>query len=81
MPGCKLPGMNKGMDPRSPEEALHPSERDELLALVDQLGEREAARHLCVSRQTLGRAIAGLALQRGTINLVRDRLCSGRGAQ
>jgi hypothetical protein len=56
------------------EERLDDAERKNLFALAVTLGEYEAAKHLQVSRQTLGRAIAGLPLQRGTVLLLRENL-------
>lgn len=58
------------------EEALTATERETLRRLVDEIGERETARELAVSRQTLGRAIAGLRLHLGTVILVRQRLAA-----
>jgi hypothetical protein len=63
------------------EETLRPNERATLRELIDDVGEREAARYLRVSRQTQGRALAGLALQRGTVMLLRERLRAHAGGQ
>jgi hypothetical protein len=55
-------------------EILSADERDALRSLVRRIGERRASSHLGVSRMTLGRAIGGLPLHRGTALLVRTRL-------
>lgn len=56
--------------------ALTEAERKQLRRIVDEIGERDASRHLAVSRQTLGRAIAGLPLHLGTVFLLRQRVSS-----
>lgn len=65
----------------SAEEALTPAERERLRHAVGDIGERDAANYLRVSRQTLGRAIAGLPLHRGTVALIRQGLASWEGRQ
>lgn len=58
------------------QAALTPTDRESLRSIVDDVGERDASRHLGVSRQTLGRAIAGLTLHLGTVILIRQRLAA-----
>jgi hypothetical protein len=71
----RLPSMNRAASNHPiDEESLTDTERQQLRRIVDEIGERDASRHLAVSRQTLGRAIAGLPLHLGTVILVRQRL-------
>ncbi len=53
---------------------LASSERTCIRELLDLHSEVEVAGLLGVSRQTLGRAVAGFALRRGTVVLIRQRL-------
>ncbi|WP_437763437.1 hypothetical protein WMF27_40985 [Sorangium sp. So ce281] len=55
---------------------LSAEERRTLHALIEELGERAVLAELSVSRQALGRALAGLSVRRGTIALVRAGLAS-----
>ncbi|AGP41562.1 hypothetical protein [Sorangium cellulosum] len=55
---------------------LSAEERRALYALIKKLGERALLVELNVSRQALGRALAGLGVRRGTIALVRGGLAS-----
>lgn len=63
------------------DERLDDAERSSLFALAVTVGEHEAAKRLQVSRQTLGRAIAGLPLQRGTVLLLRENLAAEERAR
>ena len=54
--------------------ALSAEERRALHALIDKYGERALVAQLNVSRQALGRALAGLGVRRGIIALVRAGL-------
>jgi hypothetical protein len=54
--------------------ALTAEERRALLILIEKMGERAVLAELNVSRQALGRALAGLGVRRGTIALVRAGL-------
>ncbi|MDC3982417.1 hypothetical protein [Polyangium jinanense] len=56
--------------------ALSAEERRALHALIEKFGERVLVAELNVSRQALGRALAGLGVRRGTIALVRAGLAS-----
>ena len=56
--------------------ALSAEERRALHALIEKFGERALLAELNVSRQALGRALAGLGVRRGTIALVRAGLAS-----
>lgn len=56
--------------------ALSADERRALLILIEKTGERAVLAELNVSRQALGRALAGLGVRRGTIALVRAGLAS-----
>jgi len=56
--------------------ALSAEERRALHALIEKFGERALVAELNVSRQALGRALAGLGVRRGTIALVRAGLAS-----
>jgi hypothetical protein len=56
--------------------ALSAEERRALHALIEKLGERALVAELNVSRQALGRALAGLGVRRGTIALVRAGLAT-----
>ena len=47
-----------------------------LYVLIEQMGERTLIAKLNVSRQALGRALAGLGVRRGTVALVRAELAS-----
>jgi hypothetical protein len=49
-------------------------DRNKLSGLIASEGETQAARLLDISRQTLGRCLAGLPIQRGTASHVRLRL-------
>lgn len=53
---------------------IQPAMREQLSRFVARTGERNAARALELNRQTLARAVAGFALQRGTIALLEQRL-------
>ncbi|WP_438040141.1 hypothetical protein [Sorangium sp. So ce128] len=55
---------------------LSAEERRTLHALIEEFGERAVLTELNVSRQALGRALAGLSVRRGTIALVRAGLAS-----
>ncbi|WP_438040255.1 hypothetical protein [Sorangium sp. So ce128] len=55
---------------------LSAEERRALYDLIEKLGERALLAELNVSRQALGRALAGLGVRRGTIALVRGGLAS-----
>jgi hypothetical protein len=44
--------------------------------LIEKFGERALVAELNVSRQALGRALAGLGVRRGTLALVRAGLAS-----
>lgn len=55
---------------------LSAEERRALYALIEEFGERAVLAELNVSRQALGRALAGLGVRRGTIALVRAGLAS-----
>lgn len=44
--------------------------------LVERMGERGLITELAISRQTLGRVLAGLPVRRGTLALVRAGLAS-----
>jgi hypothetical protein len=48
--------------------------RERLRAFVSSAGERDAASTLQLNRQTLARALAGLALHRGTVTHLEQRL-------
>lgn len=50
------------------------SDRERVRELIAALGERDAYRSLLVSRETLARVVAGLAVRRGTAALIRERL-------
>lgn len=54
--------------------ALSGDERRALHALIKKMGERAVLAELNVSRQALGRALAGLGVRRGTVALVRAGL-------
>jgi len=56
--------------------ALSAEERRTLLILIEKMGERAVLAELHVSRQALGRALAGLGVRRGTVALVRAGLAS-----
>lgn len=56
--------------------ALSADERRALHALIEKFGERALLAELNVSRQALGRALAGLGVRRGTVALVRAGLAS-----
>jgi hypothetical protein len=56
--------------------ALSAEERRALLILIEKMGECAVLAELNVSRQALGRALAGLGVRRGTIALVRAGLAS-----
>lgn len=56
--------------------ALSAEERRALLILIEKMGERAVLAELNVSRQALGRALAGLGVRRGTVALVRAGLAS-----
>ncbi len=56
--------------------ALTVDERTTLLTLIERMGERAVLAELHVSRQSLGRALAGLGVRRGTVALVRVGLAS-----
>lgn len=56
--------------------ALSAEERRALHALIESFGERALVAELNVSRQALGRALAGLGVRRGTIALVRAGLAA-----
>jgi hypothetical protein len=56
--------------------AVSAEERRALHALIEKFGERALVAKLNVSRQALGRALAGLGVRRGTIALVRAGLAS-----
>src|SRR5258706_11414617 len=49
-------------------------DKERILTLVQKLGEISTAKHLRISRQTLGRILGGLNLQLGTLVLVRQEL-------
>jgi hypothetical protein len=53
---------------------LTAEERRALLVLIEKMGERAVVAELNVSRQALGRALAGLGVRRGTIALLRAGL-------
>jgi hypothetical protein len=54
--------------------ALSAEERRALHALIEKIGERAVLAELNVSRQALGRALAGLGVRRGTLALIRAGL-------
>lgn len=56
--------------------ALTAEERRALLGLIEKMGERAVLAELNVSRQALGRALAGLGVRRGTVALARAGLAS-----
>ena len=56
--------------------ALTVDERAALLALIAKMGERAVLAELHVSRQALGRTLAGLGVRRGTVALARAGLAS-----
>jgi hypothetical protein len=58
------------------ELALAAEERRALLVLIEKMGERAVLAELKVSRQSLGRALAGLGVRRGTVALLRAGLAS-----
>lgn len=53
---------------------LPEADRNKLSGLITAEGETQAARLLDISRQTLGRCLAGLPIQRATVSHVRLRL-------
>lgn len=55
-------------------QALGRAEREHLARIVNERGEREATEALGVSRQTLGRLLGGLPVQRSTAAIVALRL-------
>lgn len=58
--------------------ALTAEERRALLILIEKMGERAVLSELSVSRQALGRALAGLGVRRGTVALIRAGLASAK---
>lgn len=64
------------MDDAARDLSLSAEERHALLILIEKMGERAVLAELNVSRQALGRALAGLGVRRGTIALVRAGLAS-----
>lgn len=64
------------MSDSAKNSALSAEERRALHALIEKFGERALVAELNVSRQALGRALAGLGVRRGTIALVRAGLAS-----
>jgi DNA-binding GntR family transcriptional regulator len=64
------------MTSRSGAVPLSQSLRQQLRSYISQVGERAAAQKLDVSRHTLARALACLALHRGTIALLERGLSS-----
>jgi predicted RNA-binding protein YlqC (UPF0109 family) len=51
-------------------------ERRALHVLLERLGERTLIMELAISRQSLGRVLAGLPVRRGTLALVRAGLAA-----
>ena len=61
---------------------LDEAERDQLRQIVDKLGLNAAARTLNLSRGVISSAIAGIAVRRGSIELVRESLAAySKGAK
>lgn len=58
------------------DTALTAEERGKLLALIEKMGERAVLAECHVSRQALGRALAGLGVRRGTVALARAGLAT-----
>jgi hypothetical protein len=56
------------------DQLLEESEKTELRAHLERLGETRCAAALTISRLTLVRAVAGLRIQRGTMFLLRSQL-------
>ena len=63
-----------GSSEQAADRSLSDAERTELRERVRVYGEGAVCAELFVSRQTLGRGIAGLDLQRGTVALIRQGL-------
>jgi hypothetical protein len=61
------------------KQTLSDQERSALLLLVGTLGERAVITLVCVCRQTLGRALGGLRIQRGSAALIRSGLARAQG--
>ncbi len=56
------------------DRSLSDTERETLHTRVRERGEAVVCREIGISRQTLGRGIAGLDLQRGSVVMIRQGL-------